>query len=394
MIATNINFTFNIPTKILFGTGKIHSLHECKMPGKKALIVITSGKSTKRNGYLDTVIEELSKAGCKSIVYDKVASNPTLNDVNEGTAMARKENCDFIVGLGGGSAIDCSKAIAIMCTNPGELWDYMAMGSGKNQPIPENPLPVIAITTTAGTGTEANSAFVITNEETNEKMGLYHPKLFPVISVVDPEMMLTIPPDFTAYQGFDALFHSIEGYICNKPNSFCDMVIETTVANISKYLPVAVNSGSNLEAREHMAFSNTMSGFQMSTGNLTSEHSLEHAMSAYHDNLPHGAGLIMICLAYYTELADVPELRERYIKLAKIMGNEAASEPMDFVNSLKELMIKCGVDQLKMSDYGMTPDEFPQIVQNAKYTMKSKFANEYKDMTDEICIRILQNSYR
>ena len=156
---------------------------------------------------------------------------------------------------------------------------------------------MVDITTTAGTGSEVDCGGVITNTETHEKTGIVDLGIFPVLSIVDPELMASVPPKFTAYQGFDALFHSTECYISKPANLMSNMVASTAIRNIGKYLPRAVADGSDMEAREHVAFANTMSGYSMMTGSCTSEHSLEHALSAYHESLPHGAGLIMISLA-------------------------------------------------------------------------------------------------
>ena len=203
-----MNFDYYIPTRILFGAGRLNDLHKQKLPGKKALVVISNGKSTRANGYLARVEKELELAGAAHVVFDKVQPNPTKDNVMEVAALARAEACDFVLGLGGGSPIDAAKAIAVMAANPGDYWDYIAAGSGKGQPLANSPLPVVAVTTTAGTGTEADPWTVITKEDSNEKIGAGWPEVFPVLSIVDPELMMTVPPHLTAYQGFDALFHS------------------------------------------------------------------------------------------------------------------------------------------------------------------------------------------
>lgn len=149
--------------------------------------------------------------------------------------------------------------------------------------LKNNPLPIVAITTTAGTGSEVDQWGVISNEETNEKIGFGgYDSLFPVLAIVDPELMTSVPPKFTAYQGFDALFHSTEVYISKFANPFSDMVALTAIENVAKNLAKAVSDGTDLTAREKVAFANTLSGYSMVTGACTSEHSMEHAMSAYH----------------------------------------------------------------------------------------------------------------
>lgn len=208
---TNLNYNQYIPTNILFGAGQLNNLHAQSMPGKRALIVISNGKSTRDNGYLARTEEELHQAGVETEVFDGIMPNPTVANSVAGANAAHEFKADFLVALGGGSVMDCSKAIALLATNEGDLWDYVAVGSGKGQPIQKRPLPIIAITTTAGTGSETDGCGVITKEETNEKAFIMHPSLFPVLAIVDSELMLSVPPRFTAFQGFDTLFHSVEG---------------------------------------------------------------------------------------------------------------------------------------------------------------------------------------
>lgn len=164
-----MSFNMYVPTRILFGTGELRNLHEQKMPGKKAMIVISNGKSTKANGYLARTEEQLKVAGVETVVFDKVEANPLKSTVMTGSALARVNNCDFIVALGGGSCIDAAKAIAVMATNDGDYWDYIPSGSGKGKPVNNKPLPVIAITTTAGTGSEVDPWAVVTHEEIMKK---------------------------------------------------------------------------------------------------------------------------------------------------------------------------------------------------------------------------------
>ena len=159
----------------------------------------------------------------ETVLFDGVMPNPTVGNVDAGAKVAREHGCDFLVALGGGSVMDCTKAIAVMATNDGELWDYVPIGSGKGKQIAVRPLSIIAITTTAGTGSETDNSGVITREDTFEKAFVGDASLFPVLSIVDPELMASVPPTFTAYQGFDALFHSTEGYIARGANLMSDM---------------------------------------------------------------------------------------------------------------------------------------------------------------------------
>ena len=206
--------------------------------------------------------------------------------------------------------------------------------------------------------------------------------------------MKTVPPKLTAYQGFDALFHSTESYISKFASLMSDMYALTAIENAAKYLYRAVKDGSDMEAREHMAFANTLSGVVMTVSVTTAEHSIEHAMSAYHQELPHGAGLIMISKAFYEFFIDKHACDERFIAMAKAMGIKEADKPDDFITVLVDLQKACGVAELKMSDYGITPDEFDKIATNARETMGGLFAANPCEMTHNDVVDVLRNSYR
>ena len=390
-----MSYQFYVPTRTLFGGGMLNELHNQTMPGKKTMVVITSGKSMKVTGTLDRVLKEFAQANVETVVFDQVQANPLRSTVMDGAVFARENACDFVVALGGGSVMDASKAMAAMATNDGDIWDYMFGGTGGGKTIANKALPVICITTTAGTGSEADQWGVITNDETNEKIGFGgYDCLFPVLSVVDPELMISVPPKFTAYQGFDALFHSTECYISKAHNQMGDMLALTAIENIGKYLVRAVRDGSDLEAREGVAFANNLSGQVMTVSSCTSEHSMEHAMSAYHQALPHGAGLIMISVAYYQHFVDCHVCDERFITMAKALGKADVSCAQDFVDALVQLQKDCGVYDLKMSGFGILEEELDTLAKNARETMGGLFGADPCALSHEECVAIFQKSYR
>ena len=391
---TITQYEFDVPTHTIFGAGALNNLHKQVLPGRKALLVISNGKSTRANGYLDRTLEQLQLAGVQAVVFDKVQANPLKATVEEGGVCARENGCDFIVALGGGSCMDAAKGIAVMATNEGDLWDYIVPGTGKGKPITNTPLPIVAITTTAGTGSETDSGGVITNPETHEKTAIFGHDLFPKLAIVDPQLMLSVPPQFTAFQGFDALFHSTEGYIASTANLISDMVSLTAIENVGRHLAAAVKDGNSMPDRERVAFGNWLSGVQMVVGTCTSEHSLEHALSAYHQELPHGAGLIMISRAYYTHFIERGAAPERFIRMAQALGMTDAKEPADFVRALVKLQEACGVADLKMSDYGIKPDEFETMAHNAKSAMGWLFEHDPLPLSIEDCVAIYMASYR
>jgi alcohol dehydrogenase len=393
-----MSYNFYQPTKVLFGVGRLNELGKNLKTlslGKKAAIVISNGKSTKESGALERVQGQLTEAGVEFVVFDKVQSNPLASTIMEGAAFMKDNQCDFIVALGGGSVMDASKIIAMMATNPGDVWDYAYGGHGGCKPYTVTPLPVVAITTTAGTGSEVDAWGVVNNEKYDEKIGIGGADAsHPVLAIVDPELMKTVPAKFTAYQGFDALFHSTECYITKPANLMSDMFALTAIENIGKYLVRAVKNGNDLEAREGVAFANTLSGHVMEIGACSSEHSMEHAMSAMHPNLPHGAGLIMISVEYYKWFVERHACDERFVKMAKALGMENATEPMDFVTALQKLQKDCGVDDLKMSDYGFTKSEFPEMAAKAKDTMGGLYQADRVELSVEETQGIYERSFR
>lgn len=389
-------YNFFAPTRVLFGEGQLNNLHTLKMPGKKALLVISNGKSTITNGSLARTQEELKKAGADYVVFNKVAANPLKEVVEEGAKVARENNCDFVVALGGGSVMDAAKNMAMFAPQKSDdLWDYVFTKNGKGKTPETAPLPWIAITTSAGTGSEVDAAGVITNTKTNEKIGVGgFPGMMAVYAIVDPELMKTVPPKFTAYQGFDALFHSLEGYISCVDNPMGEMVQRAAIENIGKYLARAVKDGNDMEARDAVAFANTMSGYSMDVSACTSEHSMEHAMSAFHTDLPHGAGLIMLSYQYFKFWIDKHIIDQRFIDMARFLGKKDASKPEDFLDALLNLQKACGVDGLKMSDWGIKKEEAMTLAKNARETMGRLFHADPAPTTDEEIAGIYERAWK
>lgn len=390
----NMNFNFNNPTNLIFGAGKLNELGNQKLPGKKALLLISSGKSVKTYGILERVQEQLKKAGAEYVVCDNIHENPSKEVVMEAAGVAKENNCDFIVALGGGVVLDSTVAVFAMATNPGDLWDYVNGGTGKGQPLVNPGLPIVTIATSSGTGSEINCWGVISNHQPNEKIGFGYPELVPVLAIVDPELMKTVPPKYTAYQGFDALFHNTEVMISNGVNILSETIALSAIENIAKYLPRAVADGNDLEAREAIAYGSTVAGMTMQLTNTTAQHSMEHAMSAYHHNLPHGAGLIMISVEFARFFIERHACDEQFIKMARVMGIPNADKAEDFITALVQLQKECDVDNLKMSDYGFEKSESMTLAVNARETMGGLFLSNPCPMSDEECAAVFDKSYR
>ncbi len=283
------SFKAYLPTKIVFGVGKVNELKEhVEGLGKRAMVV-TGRRSTKESGLLDRVLNILKDAGIDSIVYDRIMPNPVLENVDEAAEIARKEGVDLILGVGGGSAIDSAKAISITACSGGSYWDYTRVGGKKK---PKCAFPIIAIPTTHGTGTEADPFMVITNRKTKEKLGQGFGELtFPKVSIVDPETMVTLPPDQTAYTSMDAFYHSLEAFININAYPYSDVLAMDSMRRIVSNLRVAYENGKDLEARTELAWASTEAGITETLTGVVANHALEHGLSGFNEKIVHGLGL-------------------------------------------------------------------------------------------------------
>lgn len=384
-------FQFYMPTKVLFGAGQLASLHDQQMPGKKALIITSNGQSAKKHGYLARVEKELEQAGVAHALFDQVRPNPTRENVMDGAKAVRDNDCDFVVALGGGSVMDCAKCIALMAANPGDIWDYSLSKNGGKKPVAFDAIPIVCITTSAGTGSEVDIAAVISDDAGQEKTGIFFPSMFPTLSIVDADLMMSVPPAFTAYQGMDAFFHASESVINKNEHPMGEMFALKAIELIAKYLPLACQDGSNQEARENMALANTLAGYYML---CTSAHTIEHVMGSFHENLVHGAGLIMTAHAYYDFFAERKAAEEPMMKMAKAMGVENPTSGKDFIKALDELISAVGCADLKMSEAGITEEELKLYPQKIHEVLGGDITADPLSLSDADYLEIYQKSFR
>ena len=385
------NFNFYMPTKVLFGPGKLGELHNEALPGKKALIVTTNGTSVKKYGYLDRLQKELDLAGVEYAVFAEIRPNPTDINVMDGAKAVKDNGCDFVIALGGGSVMDCSKCIALMAANEGDIWDYSLSASGGKKNAENPAIPIVCITTSAGTASEVDIASVITNDATQEKTGIFFPSMFPTLSVVDSDLMMSVPPKFTAYQGMDAFFHASETVVNKNVHPMAEMFALKTIELVAKYLPRAVADGSDKEAREMMAYANTFAGYYMM---CTSAHTMEHTMGSFHDDLVHGAGLIEIAHAYYDFFAERKAAEEPMKKMARAMGVENPQSGKDFITALDKLIADVGCADLKMSDEGITEEELEKYPAKVHEVLGGDITADPLLLSDEDYLTIFKNAYK
>lgn len=385
------NFQFFMPTKVLFGAGQLKNLHNEVLPGRKALIVTSNGSSTKKYGYLAAVEKELELAGVEHVLFDEIRPNPTAENAMDGARKAKENGCDFVVALGGGSVMDCSKMIVMMMTNPGTLWDYSFSKAGGKKPFEQNGAPLVCISTSAGTASEVDCGGVISNDAEQEKTALFHPSMFPVLSVVDSDLTMSVPPKFTAYQGMDAFYHAAETVINKNVHPMAEMFALKTIELVAKYLPVVYRDGSNTEARSYLHLANTLAGYYML---CTSQHTLEHVMGSRHPQLEHGAGLIMISHAYFDFFAERKAAEEPMKKMARAMGVEHPASGKDFIRALDALIASLDCDTLRMSDYGITPEEVKTWPPRMHEVLGGDITADPLPLSDEDYLKIYEQSYK
>ncbi len=357
-----------LPTEIVFGVGKLSELSErVKTLGKRALIV-TGRTSTKKTGLLQRVEELMRKVGIDTLVFDKVIPNPISDHVDEAAEIVRREKIDFIVGLGGGSAIDTAKAISITAPNEGKFWDYVPVGGGKT---PEKAIPVVAIPTTHGTGTEADPFAVITNPATKEKVGIGYRNTFPILSIVDPEAMKTLPKDQTVYTSMDAFYHSIEAFLNVKANPYSDVLALDSMRRIVTYLPVAYENGEDLEARTNLAWASTEAGITETLTGVIANHALEHGLSGFYPEITHGLGLCITGPYLFEYVFD--HTYERLARVGReVFGVYETDEKKAAklaIKKLRDFQEMFGLNK-RLGELGVKKEDIPAMAETAYRILK------------------------
>lgn len=286
------NFTYWNPTKLIFGRGEVEKLaEEVKQYGRNVLLVYGGG-SIKRNGLYDQVISILEKAGATVHELPGVEPNPRVATVNKGVAICKENDIDFLLAVGGGSVIDCTKAIAAGAKYDGDAWDIVT-----KKHIPADALPFGTVLTLAATGSEMNSGSVITNWETNEKYGWGSPLVFPKFSILDPVNTFTVPKDHTIYGIVDMMSHVFEQYFHHTENTpYQDRMCESLLKTVIETAPKLIEDLENYELRETILYTGTIAlngMLSMGARGDWATHNIEHAVSAVYD-IPHAGGLAIL----------------------------------------------------------------------------------------------------
>jgi alcohol dehydrogenase len=388
-------FQMWIPSRTFFGVGAVKNVKEqAGQLGKRALLC-AARDSMRKTGALDRVVALLKEAKIDAVVKDDVDPNPTTIAINESAAVFVKEKCDFTVGLGGGSSMDTAKSVALLAANGGKIQDYLVGGPHDDMEGLKDAYPIMCITTTAGTGSEVTPWFVITNPETKEKPGTGNDSTMAKISIVDPELMITMPRKVTASTGVDVLFHAMEAYIATCATPFTDLLALRAMELVVQYLKRAMEKGDDLEARSKMAWANTLAGVAIGEGTSSTVaiHAMGHSIGG-HTNQAHGMTMAALGPAYLRNTWDA--CPKRYADLTRIFGiydsdmseRELAEKSADALVALLD-KFECRVS---MSDLGVKPEMIDKMIQGTYHAMAYPLSVSLKKLSEEDVRRIYEES--
>lgn len=328
---------------------------------KKALVV--TDKGLMKFGVAKMVLDVLDEAGIAYDIFDDVKPNPTVTNVKDGIEACKKSGADFIVAIGGGSAMDTAKGIGIVCNNP-EFSDIVSLEGVAD--TKKKSLPIIALPTTAGTAAETTINYVIIDEQNQKKMVCVDPNDIPAVAIVDAELMYSLPKGLTASTGMDAMTHAIEGYITKAAWEMSDMFEIKAIEMIHKYLPIAVNDPTNPEGRNGMAVAQYIAGMAFSNVGLGVDHGMAHPMSALHD-VPHGVACAILLPTVMR--FNAPAAKEKYVEIAKACGvykdgmtvDEAVKAACDEIANLSRIV---GIPE-HLSELGINEADIPALAEQA-----------------------------
>ena len=378
------SFSFELPTKIEYGVGATNNLADVvKNENFKSLLLVTD-EGVVRSGLLKRVTDALDVHQLKWKVFDRVEPNPKDYNVQEGTEIAGRFGTDCLVAIGGGSPIDCAKAIAVVARQGGAVRDY----EGPNK-IGPDVLPLIAIPTTAGTGSEVTFSSVITDSTEKFKFSIKDPKIAPKVALVDPEMTLTMPPDLTASTGMDALTHAIEAFTANASEPLADAAALYAIELITACLRSAVSDGHNLEARAGMLLGSVLAGIAFSHSDVAAVHCVAEALGGKYD-AAHGVcnAVVLPAVMEY----NMAYCKARYARIAGAMGltyanvDDGARQAVTAVQQLaSDVQLPAfgslGVQENDLEELAANSFKNGSNIDNPRPMKKSDYLNLFKQLT-------------
>lgn len=359
-----MTFQYYLPVNIVFGRGKVNEAGALTKPYGKQALIVTGRSSAKKSGLYDRVKSSLEAEGICTVLFDKVAQNPLTTTAEEGAAFAREHGCDVVVAIGGGSIMDCAKAIAFLAVNDGDVNDYIF-----NRRKSDDALPLILIPTTCGTGSEGNGFAVLTNPENGDKKSLRCNAIVAKVSIVDPECMMTMPKRVLASVGFDALCHNIEAYTTKMAQPFTDALSLYAISLIAENLAnLYTGADDSPEAWEKITVASTIGGMVINTAGVTLAHGMEHPASGLKD-IVHGQGLAALTPTIIE--ASYTGEPEKFGRISRLLGGNG---PQDCADSVRSLLQKLDL-AVSLTDLGIAEGDVPWMAENCMKVSAASIAN-------------------
>lgn len=354
------SFSFSVPQNIIVEKGGLAKLPEVakELGGTKAFII--SGPHLNKMGIVGKCIEALEAKGIKATAYTDTEGNPSVETVEKATESFKESDSDFIIALGGGSPMDVAKAVGVVAKYGGSITDYE--GGGK---VPGDIIPLIAVPTTSGTGSEVTAFSVITDHSRNYKLTVFSYKLIPAYAILDANLLTTAPPSVAAACGIDAMVHALEAYISTAASPFSEAMSEKALELIGKNIRRYVANRGDIDAAENMLVGSLFAGIAFSWARLGNVHAMSHPVSAFF-NVPHGVAnaILLPTIVEYNALADTGKYYKIYRYIAKAPVPEEVFEPDMLVNEIKALNKELNIPA-SLSEAGVTDDKIGAMSEDA-----------------------------
>ncbi|UCH10315.1 MAG: iron-containing alcohol dehydrogenase [Fidelibacterota bacterium] len=385
------DFKYFQPTDIRFGSGKIVEVGAAVAKYGKRCLLVTVPVEPIFEALFDKVKASLKSAGVEVAHFDGIIPNPTTECITAGAEAAKQHNADVVLGVGGGSSMDSAKAIAVEATHPGTSWDYLYFRD--SQPT-EKTLPVIAVSTTSGTGSQVTQVAVVTNTKERDKSAIYNAIVYPKVAIVDPDLMLTIPEHITASTGFDAFAHAFESLLNPNASPYTDMMALEAIELLVKHLPRVVQDGSDREGRAALAWADTLAGLCIANAGVTLPHGIGMAIPGMYPHVMHGEALALNYPAFTR--FTCPHAISQFVAVGRIFNPElreesdqAAAERMceEVDQFLKEIGMWFG-----LADFDIPQAEIPDLAEQSMVLPDN--GNNPRVATQDEMQELLEQCYR
>ena len=384
------DFNYYQPTEIRFGQGRLNEVGEIVAQYGKRCLLVTVPSFPALEPVFEKTKDLLKDAGVDVAHFDGVIPNPTTTSITAGTDMAKQHKADVVLGLGGGSSMDSAKAIAVEASHDGTCWNYLWFRD--TQPT-EKTLPVIAASTTSGTGSQVTQVAVVTNPAEKCKSAIYNSIVYPKVAIVDPDLMLTVPEHITASTGFDVFTHAFETYIHCNASPYTDMMAVEAVDIVVKNLPSLVKDGSDIQRRSALAWADTLAGLCIANAGVTLPHGMGMAISGMYPHIMHGEALALTYPEFvrFTSNSAVP----KFAKLAQIFNPDLVTESDDVAaeKSTEEMdkFLKSIGMWFSLKKFDVPENELPEL--GKACMVLPDYQNNPKVATLEEIMGILESSY-